>query len=358
MKIIHKYILKELTLTFMLSLVALNVVMMSESVMRTSFMFAHVGASAMDMAKLVTLIQPQTAIYTIPLALMVSIMLTYGRLNATSELTVLRTSGMRLPQLARPAMELAWTCLGIGLLLSCLIAPAAARLNNAHIREVISTRAHYAIEEGIFTSAFRDVVIFVEKKTGLDMLGGVFIHDSRDPARPRVVTASSGIIQSPEGTALRLALKNGTMHMSKGEVATDIHFERYVLSVPINTDITRSKLLTAEMTPTGLIRAIPTMKTQVQRQRATMTLHRRFTMPLMSLCVALFAIPLSLMAGKTGKLGGLGLGFGFLTAFYVLSAALESAFRSGNVPAIAAGWIPIAVMLAISSRMYWKESSR
>lgn len=358
MKIIHRYIIKDLAITFLLSLVALNVVMMAETVMRTSLVFTHVGASAMDMVMMVILIQPQTALYTIPLALMVGVMLTYGRMNATSELTVLRTSGMTLPQLARPAIALAWACLITGLLLSCLISPAAARLNNAHIREVISTRAPYAIEEGIFTTMFRDVMIFVEKKTGMDKLDRVFIHDSRDPKHPRVVTARSGVVQSPEGTELKLALRNGTMHMGTGDVVTNIHFGTYVMSVPINTEITRAKLLTAEMTPMQINRAIPMMKDRKQRISAAMTLHRMFTMPFMSLCVALFAIPLSLKGGKTGKLGGMGLGFVFLIAFYVLSAVMESAFKSGVIPAVAAGWIPIAALLAVSYRLYRKEAAK
>lgn len=358
MKIIHRYILRELAATFLLSLVSLNVVLMTETVMRTSLMFAHVGASASDMALMVALIQPQAAVYTIPLALMVSILMTYGRMNAASEVAVLRTGGMPLSSLARPALLLAGVCLITGLLLSSLIGPAAARVNNAHIRNIISTRAPYAIEEGIFTSAFRDVVIFVERKTGLDTLEGVFIHDGRNPGRPSVITARDGHVESPDGAELRLTLTGGSMHLGQGASLTDISFERYVMSVPIETKITRHKLRTAEMTPAGILREVPFMESGMQRNHAIMEFHRRFTLPLMGICVALFSIPLSLMAGKTGKLGGIGLGLGVVVAFYVVSAAMESLFRSGSIPSAVAGWAPICMLAALSSYLYKREAAR
>ena len=83
MKIIHRYIFRDLAASFVVALLSLNVVMMTETVMRTSMQFANVGASAMDMLKVVLYVQPQVAVYTMPLALMVAILLTYGRMNAT-----------------------------------------------------------------------------------------------------------------------------------------------------------------------------------------------------------------------------------------------------------------------------------
>lgn len=358
MKIIHRYILWDLVASFALSLVALNVLLMTETVMRTSLMFAHVGASASDMALVVAFIQPQVAVYTIPLALMVSVLMTYGRMNSSNEITVLRTSGMPLSSLASPVFVLAGVCLATGLLLSCLIGPVAARANNAHIRNIISTRAPYAIEEGIFTTAFRDVVIFVERKDSMDALEGVFIHDSRNAERPSVITARSGHVESPEGTELKLTLTEGSMHLGRGGTMTDISFERYVMSIPIETKITRHKLKTAEMTPAGLLSAAPSMEDARQRVHALMEFHRRFTIPLMSICVALFSIPLSFRAGKTGKIGGIGLGLGVVVAFYVMSAAMESLFRSGSVPGTVAGWLPLITLGALSAHLYRKESSR
>lgn len=358
LKIIHKYILWDLLASFALSLVALNIVLMTETVMRTSLMFAHVGASASDMALVVALIQPQTAVFTIPLALMVAIMMTYGKMNASSEITVLRTSGMSLHSLARPALLLSVACLLTGLLLSCLIGPAAARKNNAHIQNIISTRAPYAIEEGIFTTAFRDVVIFVERKTGIDSLAGVFIHDGRNPLRPSVITAREGLVGSPDGTGLRLVLTDGTMHLGQENSLTDISFERYIMEVPIDAKITRQKLMIAEMTPLELKRAIPGMKDRRSQVDAAMELNLRFTLPLMSLCVALFSVPLSFRAGKTGRLGGIGLGLGMVVAFYVLSATMDSLSLADAIPEEVAGLAPMVLLAAASLYLYKKEAAR
>lgn len=358
MMIIHRYIMRDLTASFVLALFALNVVMMTETVMRTAMLFANVGASATDLALVVLLVQPQVAVYTIPLALMVAVLLTYGRMNATYEIAVLRTSGMSLGSLATPAFILAACGLGLGLLFSCLIGPAGAAKTNQLIRSVLSSRAPYAIEEGIFTSAFRDVVIFVEKKPSRDMMKDVFIYDDRTPGRPTVLTASGGRIDSAGGSELSLALTDGTMHMGNASAATDITFESYTLSLPVEAEVSRARFKTAEMTPPEILRAASTMEAKWRKDYAIMEFHRRFTLPLMAVCVALFSLPLSFMAGRTGKLGGVGLGFAVLVGFYVLSAVAEGMFKSGSIPGAVAGWAPLAALFAFSVYVFRREAAR
>lgn len=358
MKIIHRYILRELIASFALSLVALNVVMMTETVMRTAMLFAGVGAPMSAMLKMVALIQPQAAVYTIPLALMISVLLTYGRMNASREIAVLRTGGMPLYSLALPAFIMAGGCLITGLLLTCIISPASAKMNNALIRDVLSTRAPYAIREGIFTSAFRDVAIFVQKKPSMDSMEGVFIHDHRNQRIPSVLTAKRGRVTSPDGRNLTLTLSDGSMHLGSEGSATDITFDRYVMQVPIEARITKARLRTAEMTPPEILGAAKASKLKLRRDYAMMELHRRFTLPLMSVCVALFSIPLGIGGGRGGKLGGIGRGLGLVVAFYLLSAVLESMFKSGAVPSVAAGWLPIMMLFMFSLFLYRKEGHR
>ncbi len=349
--------MRDLVAGFIISLVTLNIVMMTETVMRISMLFANVGASMLDMLLVILLVQPQVAVYTLPLALMVSILLTYGRMNASYEIAVLRTSGMSLGSLAKPAFILATCALAVGLLFSCLIGPAGATKTNQLIRTVLSTRAPYAIGEGIFTSAFMDVVIFVEKKPSRDTMQGVFIYDDRIPGRPTVLTAKGGLVNSVEGSSLSLTLTDGSMHIGNGTSATDITFENYTLSIPVQTEVSKERFKTAELTPPEILKSAATMKLKWKKKFAIMEFHRRFTLPLMSICVALFAVPLSFMAGRTGKLGGVGLGFVVLVGFYIVTALMEGMFKSGTVSGIVGGWTPIIALLAFSIYIFRREAA-
>ena len=292
---------------------------------------------------------------------MFSILLTYGKLNATQEIAVLRTGGMSMHSLAMPAFMLTAACLIIGVLFSCYLGPKGAKRTNQLIRHVLTTRAPYSIKEGVFTSSFRDVVMFAGKKTAPNAMRDVFIYDERDPKRPRVMTAREGKIKSPDGQTISMELTEGTMHMGDRGSATDITFERYLLNLPIEAEVTRVKFTIAELTPPEMLLALSKQEVRLDTRKYNLTimeLHRRFTLPLMSLAVALFSVPLSFMAGKTGKLGGVGLGLAIIVGFYVLSATMESLFKAGTLPHTAAGWTPLMALLALSIYFYKREAAR
>ena len=90
MKILYRSILKELLLTFFVSLASLNFILMMEKLLRLSRFLSGVGTSAADMIKMILLLQPQLFLLTIPMALLLSILLTYGRLNMDNEMVILR----------------------------------------------------------------------------------------------------------------------------------------------------------------------------------------------------------------------------------------------------------------------------
>jgi lipopolysaccharide export system permease protein len=106
MKIIHKSILKELVLAFFLSLASLNFILMMEKLLRLSRFLSGVGTSVMDMSKLILYLQPQLFLLTIPMALLLSTLLIYGRLNIDNELVILRMSGMNFKRVSGPVVTL------------------------------------------------------------------------------------------------------------------------------------------------------------------------------------------------------------------------------------------------------------
>src|SRR4030065_2726145 len=102
MKIIHKSILKELIFTFIISLAFLNIILVMEKLLRLSRFLSGVGASVADIATIILYIQPQLLLLTIPMAFLLSTLLTYGRHSLDNELVILRTSGMDFSGISNP----------------------------------------------------------------------------------------------------------------------------------------------------------------------------------------------------------------------------------------------------------------
>ena len=94
LKIIYRTILKELLLSFLLTIAFLNSILMMEKLLRLSKLLTGVGASLFDITRVIILLQPQLMLLTIPMSLLLSTLLVYGRMNMDNEIIVMKASGM------------------------------------------------------------------------------------------------------------------------------------------------------------------------------------------------------------------------------------------------------------------------
>lgn len=355
MKIAHRTILKELCLTFLLSLVALNFFLLMEKVLKLSRLLSGVGASILDMAEMILHIQPQLMLLTIPMSLLLSTLLTYGRLNADGELTALRAAGMPFRVISFPVFALGSACFVFGLLVSFYLSPLSALKLRDSILRIIVQRAPTAIEAGIFNTSFRDLVILVRDKPGPDRMRGIFIYDSRDKKQPKVLTAKEGRVFADGSANISLYLKEGSIHIGKHDGSTEIFFAGYNISLNLSMEGPGRK--NSEMTPSELLREA---KKRAPRERTPLflELHRRLSLPFLCLFLTLLGPPLALLSGKSGRLGGLTTGLAVFTVFYIVLVYGENMAQSGRLPHYLGAWLPVIMLGASSLWAFRKVNSR
>jgi lipopolysaccharide export system permease protein len=351
-KIVHRAILKELAFTFSLSLIFLNFILMMEKVLRLSRILSGVGASISDMIKIVFYLQPQLMMLTIPMSFLLSTLLTYGRLNSDNELTILRTAGMSFAGIARPVIFFGLLFFFISLLVSFSIGPLGARKMRDTISRIVMQKAPLAIEAGIFNTSFRDIVILVRDKPAPETMRGIFIYDSRNPKEPKLLTAREGRVLADGEYNLSLYMNDGFIHIARPEGATEVFFDGYNLSLNLAVEGPARK--NSEMTPTDLLREAGT-KDPKERIPLLLELHRRLSLPSLCLLLMFLGPPLSLLSGKSGRLGGLTLGIGVFTVFYMILVYGENMARTGNLPHYIGAWIPTFI-IGISSLWAFKRA--
>lgn len=155
MKIIHKSILKELILTFILSLASLNFILMMEKLLRLSRFLSGVGTSILDMGKLILFLQPQLFLLTIPMSFLLSTLLVYGRLNVDNELVILRMSGMNFKGISLPVAVLGMLCFLLNVAVSFYIGPKSGIKLRDEIADIIRTRTPSQSMKGGLTPRLR-----------------------------------------------------------------------------------------------------------------------------------------------------------------------------------------------------------
>ncbi|NTU42408.1 MAG: YjgP/YjgQ family permease [Nitrospirales bacterium] len=353
MILIHRSILKELLSTFLISLVFLNFTLMMEKLLRLSRLLAGVGTSLLDMGKLILYLQPQILIVTIPMALLLSVLVVYGRMNADNELVVMRSSGMSFREIARPVAYLGAGCLAAGLIMSFYLGPFGSILLREKVIEVLTRRAPMTIEEGVFSTAFKDIVILVRSKPSPDRLSGISIIDEREKDQQKIITAEEGRIIT-DNDALSFSLSKGKIHLIKSSIFTEIAFNRYFFRLVPSAESPEKKR--NEMTPSELL--AEAKKTPDKKASFLLDFHRRMSMPALCLILILLGPSLSLMSGRTGRLGGLTVGLAVFAVYYLVLIYGESLGRAGKIPLAAGAWLSFLLLGAFSLWVFERVNKR
>lgn len=351
---IQKSILKELSVTFIITLTFLNLILMMEKLLRLSRFLSGVGASLIDMFKLILYLQPQLFLLTIPMALLLSILLVYGRLNLDNELVILRTSGMNFKDIAKPVFILGTICFFINTAVSFYVGPKSSVLLRDKIADVIKSRLPLAFEAGTFNTTFKDIVFMIREKPTEDTLKGIFMYDGRTKGESRILVAKEGKILTAAGLYASLYLKDGYIHIPQGDSTTEMFFEKYNMLLSLESDLPSRKK--AELTPFELIRKIREKpKRDISLQ---LEFHRRLSLPLLCMILIFLGPPLSLIAGKSGRLGGLAIGLVVFTGYYVLLIYSESLVRADRIAHYIGAWIPTIILGILGLYLFRRAGNR
>jgi len=339
MYILHRSILKELVVSFLLSAVFLNFTLMMEKLLRLSRLLSSVGASPLDIAQITLFLQPQLLILTIPMAMLLSVLLTYFRLTADNELVIMRNIGMPFRLIARPVMYLGSACFIVSLSMSFYLGPLSGVMLREKVTNILVSRAPLAIEEGIFNTSFKDMVILVKDKPSPDKLSGIFIVDERKKDESKIIIAREGNIISG-ADSLSFALRGGHVYITGTNSLTEIRFGSYYFRLtPVLEQAVKKG---SELTPFELLRQSKSMPDK--KIPYLLEFHRRLSMPGVCLIIIFLGPSLALIAGKTGRLGGLTIGLMVFAAYYSVMIYGENLARSGSLQHFVGAWLSFALL--------------
>ncbi|MGE5894523.1 MAG: LptF/LptG family permease [bacterium] len=353
-KTIHKNIIREVITLFLLTVVCLNFVLMMEKVFRLSRFLSSVGASFLDIMRIIILLQPQILILTVPMSFLIAVLITYGRMNMDSETVVMRAVGMSLRQISLPAAVVGLIACYLTASMTLYFSPLCAGKLRALINDTLKARAPLALEEGVFHTAFKDITVLIGDKPSPDAMRDLFIYDSTMPERPKVITAKSGsILINQQGSPI-FDIKDGYINIIRDMTFTELHFARYVLKIDIGLDLQTERR--NEKTPLALLREASASGPQA-RQALYLEFHRRLTLPLINIFIIFLGPALAMHSGKRGRLSGFIYGVGVFGAYYSLLIYFENLARSGALPHIVA-WAPLLILGAFSLALYHREARR
>src|SRR4030067_1827542 len=153
--IIHRAIFKELFINFLNVISFLSFVLFMEKFVRLTRLILGRGVELIDIVKVFLFLQPSILLLAIPMAILIAVFLTYGRMTTDNEVIVLKGSGMSFWSLSKPAIIFSAAGFIILFFINIYLLPRSVHSFKETLYETILKKASMAVEEETFSRVFK-----------------------------------------------------------------------------------------------------------------------------------------------------------------------------------------------------------
>jgi lipopolysaccharide export system permease protein len=347
-KIISRYIFREIAFPFFLILFVLTFVLLMGKILQIMDLMVNKGISVLDILHLVMLIMPSFLMFTIPIALLVSILIAMGTFSADNEITALKAAGVSLLQIYYPVAVASLLTFACTMVIGYFLVPESNFATKKLLFELATQNASIGIKEKVFNSDFKDLLLYADKiPANGEYMEGVIISDKRNAEEQNTIIAKkASLVADSKKMIVKLRLENGSIHT----VSTDlknyrkVDFRTYDLILDLSTTLatySEEYKSSTEMTLTELLERMkkPGLDAAAIRELA-IEVHKKFSLPLSCIFFGLLALPLGITSHRAVKSRGFAVGIMIVAAYYLLRIGGEALAETGRLSPAVGVWTP------------------
>jgi lipopolysaccharide export system permease protein len=360
--IIDRYVAREVLAPFAVDVGLLTFALVTGKLLKLMDMVVNHGVGLGEVLRIIGYIMPAFLELTFPMAVLLGVLMGFGRMSSDQEMTAARACGVSLYRLAVPVMLVALGVYALSSYFAFSLRPWA----NANLRdqlfELSQTRTSAGMKEKIFNSNFPGLVVYVDEMSDTDSsMRGVMISDARDPHNQNTIIARRGAIL-PDAThdAITLRLFDGSIYgVEPQNNATHVtSFRTYDLSVNTEESLGVSDVDPGEMTYSALRADIKTARAKGKPDYAAETeLASKFTVPFATMLFALLGISLGLKPARGGHSERFGVSVALFFLYYSLMRVGETLAQRGKLNSWVAMSIPDLVFMALAFWFFYRAAS-
>ena len=161
MRILDRYIVREVSRHALLGLVVFTFVFFVPQLVRLMELFVRHSGSGGQVLKLLLSTFPGVFAFTIPMAVLIGVLLGLGRMSSDSELIALTALGISRRRVLLPVVVLAGAGMLATMLMTMWIGPFALRTFRATEAELIASQASFQVQPRVFDERFPKLVLYV-----------------------------------------------------------------------------------------------------------------------------------------------------------------------------------------------------
>mgnify|MGYP000143732655 CR=1 FL=1 len=350
-KILDRYILRELAISFFLSIAVLLSAFLIQQVIKFSRISSETGISFLLLVKLSFFIIPLFLVLAIPLSVLISSILTFSRISTDHEITAMRSGGVSVYRMLFPVLVFSITAFLLALLSSSVLQPIGHKYIRVQAYQTLNEQKNLGLQEGVFNNLF-NLLVYVRDITSGDTLNSILISD-RSAKDSKIITARQGnILNDPATSNLFLRLQDGHIYFesddrSKYQMVT---FSTYFLRLESVQSIESVRLVKEKwgLSLTELRMKIKEKKEQGkvrEYRRLLIEYYKKFSLPAAALVLGLLGTPIGIMTTFSSRFAGFILSIVIVFIYYILDTGFEILAVEGFIHPVIAAWSTVCISL-------------
>jgi len=234
MKILEKYILKENLKPFLVSLFVATFVMLLDKIIDLLNLIIEKKLDFLTITSIFGLSLPFILALTVPMAVLLASIMSFGRLSTDHELVAFKSCGINIYTLLKPVLVAAML-LSLGMVyFNNQILPDTNHLLKNKMIKANTRRPATAIVPGSFNT-MKNFTIYAKERID-EKLYGIMIYDKQNKKYPQTISAAWGEIYfSNNGNTLKAVLHNGQSHerdAREPDKYVFTEFETFIINIP------------------------------------------------------------------------------------------------------------------------------
>ncbi len=265
MNTLNKYLFKQSLVPFLLSVAVITTVLFLQFLIRAVDRFLGKGLDVITIFEYLFLNMAWIIALSVPMSLLISSVMTFGRMSQQNEITALKSAGVNLLNIIKPSL---WFGLFVAILLCIFNNFVLPEMNyNARLlaKDIYQKKPELTIEPGYFVDMIPQYTIIVKELDGKDFKD-VRIFSKNDSSEQTTIYANSGKLNS-NGNIITIDLKSGEIHeidLTDYEYYRKIKFDTHQIVISLD-DLLLNR--TSEANRTDREMKVPQMIREIQKNK-------------------------------------------------------------------------------------------
>ncbi|MBE0477814.1 LptF/LptG family permease [Candidatus Aerophobetes bacterium] len=348
MKIIHRYILKETLWPFLFGFLFFNFILFVGIVFDLTRLIFMENVPLFMVLQLIIFSLPSFFDIIVPIALLFSVLLSFGRLSADGEITALRSSGISLLRVESSILLFALGLTFISLFFSASLTPWSNQRYKSVYQEILLRRPEVQLKERTIINIDDKRIYAFELDEKNRIMREIMLCEffpSSPQKFPQITLAREGKIEQE-----KILLQKVELYIFGANYRLHQYGEFDRQAIYLHPEIRTPKKLEKEswdMTLTEIREKLREEKlTLEQKRRFEIDFQGRIAIPLATFILGILAIPLGVKVERGDKSISLGISLVVVIAYYVTFLAGNFFARAGLVSPFLGAWIPNFILLS------------